>query len=304
MLINMKYRIQIILLISVLSGFVWMACDKIDQPLVIVDQQNIPVNISDTVYFVDSVVVTEKQVLLEDFTGHLCVNCPEAAIMAHELAASLDHKLIIYSVHAGYYATPDPNPASLYTDDLTSETGEALYADFQVFVNPNALIDRVKHGGAVQVNPDNWQTAVNSELGKPNTANISLINAYYPNLNTVRIQVKSKFTTPLEGKFRLCVYIAEDSIVSPQKNNNPAVGPSPDWEDYIHRNVLRGAINTTYGEYFSADGTIAANEIYPKEYFYEINPNWVANHCNIVAFLLNEETKEIHQVAECEIKTE
>ncbi len=300
----MKYRIQIILLISVLSGFVWMACDKIDQPLVIVDQQNIPVNISDTVYFVDSVVVTEKQVLLEDFTGHLCVNCPEAAIMAHELAASLDHKLIIYSVHAGYYATPDPNPASLYTDDLTSETGEALYADFQVFVNPNALIDRVKHGGAVQVNPDNWQTAVNSELGKPNTANISLINAYYPNLNTVRIQVKSKFTTPLEGKFRLCVYIAEDSIVSPQKNNNPAVGPSPDWEDYIHRNVLRGAINTTYGEYFSADGTIAANEIYPKEYFYEINPNWVANHCNIVAFLLNEETKEIHQVAECEIKTE
>jgi len=300
----MKYRISIVLLISVLSGFVWMACDKIDQPLVIVDQQNIPVNISDTVYFVDSVVVTEKQVLLEDFTGHLCVNCPEAAIMAHELAASLDHKLIIYSVHAGYYATPDPNPASLYTDDLTSETGEALYADFQVFVNPNALIDRVKHGGAVQVNPDNWQTAVNSELEKPNTANISLINAYYPNLNTVRIQVKSKFTTPLEGKFRLCVYIAEDSIVSPQKNNNPAVGPSPDWEDYIHRNVLRGSVNTTYGEYFSDDGTIVANEIYAKEYFYEINPNWVASRCNIVAFLLNEETKEIHQVAECEIKTE
>jgi hypothetical protein len=192
----------------------------------------------------------------------------------------------------------------LYTDDLTSVTGEELYADFQVFVNPNALINRVKHGGAVQVNPDNWQTAVNSELEKPITANISLINAYYPNLNTVRIQVKSKFTTPLEGKFKLCVYIAEDSIVSPQKNNNPAVGPSPDWEDYIHRNVLRGSVNTTYGEYFSADGTIVANEIYAKEYFYAINPNWVTSRCNIVAFLLNEETKEIHQVAECGIKTE
>lgn len=300
----MKYRISIVLLISVLSGFGWMACDKIDQPLVIIDQQNIPVNITDTLYFVDSVVVTQKQVLLEDFTGHLCVNCPEAAIMAHELAASLDHKLIIYSVHAGYYATPDTNSASLYKDDLTSETGEKLYTDFEVFVNPNALINRVKHGGAVQVNPDNWQTAVNSELDKPNTASISLINAYYPNLNTVRIQVKSKFASALEGKFRLCVYIAEDSIVSPQKNNNPAVGPSPDWEDYIHRNVLRGAINTTYGEYFSADGTILANEIYTKEYFYEISPNWVASRCNIVAFLLNEETKEIHQVAECEIKTE
>jgi len=300
----MKYRIQIILLVAVLSGFGWMSCDKIDQPLVIIDQQNIPVNITDTLYFVDSVVVTQKQVLLEDFTGHLCVNCPEAAIMAHEFAASLDHKLIIYSVHAGYFATPDTNSASLYKDDLTSETGEELYTDFQVFVNPNALINRVKFGGAVQVNPDNWQSAVNAELEKPNTASIALVNAYYPNLNTLRIQVKSRFTSQLEGKFKLCVYIAEDSIVSPQKNNNPAVGPSPDWEDYIHRNVLRGSVNTTYGEYFSADGTIAANEIYTKEYFYEINPNWVTSRCNIVAFLLNEETKEIHQVAECGIKTE
>ena len=63
----MKYRISIVLLISVLSGFVWMACDKIDNPLVIVDQQNIPVNISDTVYFVDSVVVTEKAGLARRF---------------------------------------------------------------------------------------------------------------------------------------------------------------------------------------------------------------------------------------------
>ena len=300
----MKYKNSIILLIFVLSGFGWMACDKIDKPLLVIDKQDIPVNLTDTVYFIDSVNVTEKQVLLEDFTGHLCVNCPEAAIMAHEFAATLDHKLIIYSVHAGYYATPDPNPASLYTDDLTSVTGEELYNAFQVFVNPNALINRVKFGGAVQLNPDNWQSAVNFELAKPNVANLSLKNAFYPNLNTLRIQVKTEFTEQLSGVFKLCVYIAEDSIVSPQKNNNPDVGPSPDWEDYVHRNLLRGAVNTTFGENISASGTIEANKIYAKEYFYVIDPAWVTKHCNIIAFVYNEESKEILQSAECGLKTE
>ncbi len=300
----MKYKNSIILLIFVLSGFGWIACDKIDKPIVIIDKQNIPINISDTLYFIDSVIVTEKQVLLEDFTGHLCVNCPEAAIMAHELAASLEPKLIIYSVHAGYYATPDTNSASLYKDDLTSETGEMLYTDFQVFVNPNALINRVKHGGAVQVNPDNWQTAVNSELAKPNVANLSLKNAFYPNLNILRIQVNAEFTEQLSGKFKLCVYIAEDSIVSAQKNNNLDIGPSPDWEDYLHRNVLRDAVNTTYGEFFSPDSTIVANEVYAKEYFYQIDSAWVKKRCNTIAFLYNEESKEILQAAECGVKIE
>jgi hypothetical protein len=300
----MKYKNSIILLIFVLSGFGWMACDKIDKPLLVIDKQDIPVNLTDTVYFIDSVNVTEKQVLLEDFTGHLCVNCPEAAIMAHEFAATLDHKLIIYSVHAGYYATPDPNPASLYTDDLTSVTGEELYNAFQVFVNPNALINRVKFGGAVQLNPDNWQSAVNFELAKPNIANLSLKNAFYPNLNTLRIQVNAEFTEQLSGIFKLCVYIAEDSIVSPQKNNNPEVGPSPDWEDYVHRNLLRGAVNTTFGENISAAGTIEANKVYAKEYFYVIDPAWVTKRCNIIAFVYNEESKEILQAAECGLKTE
>jgi hypothetical protein len=300
----MQYKNSIILLIFVLSGFGWMACDKIDKPLLVIDKQDIPVNLTDTVYFIDSVNVTEKQVLLEDFTGHLCVNCPEAALTAHELAATLDPKLIIYSVHAGYYATPDPNPASLYTDDLTSVTGEELYNAFQVFVNPNALINRVKFGGAVQLNPDNWQSAVNFELAKPNIANLSLKNAFYPNLNTLRIQVNAEFTEQLSGIFKLCVYIAEDSIVSPQKNNNPDVGPSPDWEDYVHRNLLRGAVNTTFGENISAAGTIEANKVYAKEYFYVIDPAWVTKHCNIIAFVYNEESKEILQAAECGLKTE
>jgi len=300
----MKYRIPFIFFISALFSFSWFACDKIDSPLIEKDKQDIPVNITDTVYFVDSVNVTEKQVLLEDFTGHLCVNCPEAAIMAHELAASLDHKLIIYSVHAGYYAAPDPNPGAMYAADLTSAPGVELYNDFQVFVNPNALIDRVKFGGAIQINPDNWQTAVTEELDKPNVANLSLKNAYYPNLNTLRIQVATEFTSQLSGQFKLCVFVAEDSIVAPQKNNNPAIGPSPDWVDYVHRNVLRAAINTTYGEYISDEGFIIVNEIYAKEYLFQMNPDWVTRHCNIIAFIYNQESKEIVQVAECGVKTE
>ena len=108
-------RITYIFLFPLLFGFVWMACDKIDEPLSLIGEEDIPQNIGDTVFFIDSTIVLHKQVLLEDFTGHKCVNCPEWAIFAHELADDLNHKLVIIGIHAGWYATPDA------TGDFTAD---------------------------------------------------------------------------------------------------------------------------------------------------------------------------------------
>ena len=65
------------------------------------------------------------------------------------LAEDLNHKLIIYSVHAGYYAEPDET--GYYTADFRCETGEELYNDFQAFANPIGLIDRVEYNGSVLI---------------------------------------------------------------------------------------------------------------------------------------------------------
>jgi hypothetical protein len=45
-----------------------------------------------------------KVVLLEDYTGHKCVNCPTAAEIAHNLQITYGEKIILMAIHAGFFA--------------------------------------------------------------------------------------------------------------------------------------------------------------------------------------------------------
>ena len=295
-------RITYIFLFSLLFGFVWMACDKIDEPLPLINEVDIPDKITDTLFFTDSTSVYHKQVLLEDFTGHKCVNCPEWAIFAHELADDLNHKLVIIGIHAGWYATPDATGD--FTADLTTPAGEELYVDFDVAANPIGMINRVWYTGDQLINPNNWETVINEQLALEPTVGLTVKNKYYPNLSTVLINVDAVALTDIAGKYKLCVFITEDHVVSPQKNNNELIGPTPDWLDYEQMSLLRDDLNTTYGTYISTTGEMITGEIYNKEFAYKIDDSWVTANCNIVTYLYNEETYEVVQVAELGIKTE
>ncbi len=173
-------RITYLFVLSILFGSVWMACDKIDEPLQLIGEEDIPQDIDDTLFFIDSTMVFHKQVLLEDYTGHKCVNCPEAAIFAHNLADELDHKLVIIAIHAGFYAKPDPDNG--YPADLRTTSGEELYTDFEIFANPIGMINRGEYSGNMQVFPDNWETVINDQLAMDPVAGLSLKNKYFPNL--------------------------------------------------------------------------------------------------------------------------
>ncbi len=282
----------------------WTACDKIDEPLEVVSVQHIPENIDDTLHFDDSVMVTQKQVLLEDFTGHKCVNCPTAALAAHQWSEDFNHRLIICGIHAGYQAEPDET--GLYTTDFRCPTGDELFNYFNQPFNPSGPVNRVEYNGEVilfYITGD-WEGAVNTEMAKDNVIDMKVKNSYYPNLKSVLINVSSTFLQPLEGKYKIVVYLVEDHIVAPQKNNNSDLGPEPDWVDYDHRNVLRDAVNGTFGNYISDDGTIAQGETYSNEFYYTINEEWLTDSTdlNIIAYIYNEESGEILQVAELEIK--
>lgn len=277
----------------------WSACDKIDEPLSVEEQ-----NISLDVLPFDSIVVESKQVLLEDFTGHKCVNCPEAAINAHNLAEELDHKLIIYAVHAGYYAEPDGT--GHYTADFQCDAGNEIFNNFVIVGWPAGTVDRVVFGASPILGGGAWEDAVNSELAKPNVINMTLKNHYDVEKNILTVEVLTTFLQQLNGKYKLAVLLAEDHILSWQKNNEPSIGPTPDWENYEQRNVLRASISSsTFGSYLTLnDGTIEADVTYKTRLSYEPEEEWVTENCNVIAYIIHEETGEILQVAELGIEVE
>jgi hypothetical protein len=299
-----KFFFTILLAIAI-GSFGWMSCEKIDEPLKVVDHKIYPENPDDTLFFKDSISTTMRQVLLEEFTGHLCVNCPEASLMAHEMAETLDHRLIIYSVHAGNFATPQPG--TVFSSDFRNTVGNKLNLDFGIWAYPSAMIDRLPYQGSYTILQGNWQSLVSAELAKPNVANLKLISTWFPKLNTLTITTETEFIVEPAGQYKLAVYLVEDSIIAPQRNNKPSIGGDT-LMNYVHHNVLRDAINGTYGEYLTESTGLVTGEIYSKRYNYSVNPDWNIEHCNIIAYLGKYDATynliEIVQVAELAVRIE
>ncbi len=299
----MKYKFQLLLFIAILAGTFWTACDKIEDPAISI--QNFTNDKLDTLFYVDSVMVNVKQVYLEDFTGQRCPNCAEAAVTAHQWAEDLDHKLVICAIHAGYYA--EPQATGHYTRDYRCAAGDAIFNYYSILGWPAGTINRVEYNGNTVLSLGEWDDALEIELAKDNVVNMKVINTFYPNINTVGVNVISEFNQQLDGKYKLVVLIVEDGIVSPQQNNNPAIGPSPDWLDYTHRNLLRDNVsNTVEGEYISSNGSITTGVTYSNNFTYQINEAWLTDstECNIISFIYQEESSAIIQVAELGIKKE
>ena len=299
-------KIHFLLVGFIAATFLWTACDKVDEGLKVIDVQKIPDDINDTIFFADSIFVDQKQVLLEDFTGHKCVNCPEAAIAAHGWVEDYNHRLIIYSVHAGFQALPDASGD--YTMDFTNPVSDEIFNFFGQPFNPTATVNRVEYNGNVILLfiTGDWENAVAAEMNKDNRVNVNLKNTFYPKSNSVLIHVTTSFIVPTDLTYKLVVMIAEDNIVAPQKNNNEDFGAEtvPDWLDYVHHNVLRDAVSATFGSSINDGSSITVNEPYESTFLYPIDENWIASNCKIIAYVIEDGTGEVIQVAELGVKTE
>jgi hypothetical protein len=133
-----------------------------------------------------------------------------------------------------------------------------------------------------------------------------VVNKYFPNTNSVQINVSATVNQALDSKYKIVVMIVEDLIVKPQKNNNEEIGPVPDWLDYHHRNILRDAVSSTFGQYVSDDGTVTQGETYYNQFYYELDKPWVSDTAdyNIITYIFDETNDDILQVAELGIKKE
>jgi len=284
-------RIINVLWVLALAIFVFQACDKVEEPY---SRGNGDHGGGDTTLAV-------RKVLLEDYTGHKCVNCPRAGIVAHDLKGQYEEKLVVIAVHAGYFAEPDND--GLYTTDFTTEMGDALDLEFGISLqgNPNGMVNRVVDGDDQVIGDSQWPAAVGSELAKPAVSTIEISKDYNNGSRVLNTSVTVDFLSDLPGIYRVCVVVTEDSIVAPQMNSNSAIGPSPDWEDYIHMHVLRGEINGTWGIVITDESIVAGSEYTVDCDNFNIENDWNDDQCYIVAYVFNQETREIIQAEELKL---
>ena len=274
-------------IVFVLFVLVFFACTKLEEPYTKV----IPRVSKDTVIDWDTVTKV-RRVLLEDYTGHKCVNCPEASILAASLEAQYEGKLHVLAVHAGVFAIP--SSTGDYTLNLSNPTSEAWYTSFGITSNPNGMVNRKFFNGAQILVPDKWLASIEEIINTAQDAELLIINQYNASSRKLNLTVFSHFLNNLSGSYNLTVCIVEDSLIGAQKNNNPSVGPSPDWLNYVFMDVMRGSVNGNNGELLTT--AVNTGTTYMKKFIVTLNSAWTPKNCHVLAFISNSETKEIIQV--------
>lgn len=266
------------------------SCDIIDGPFV-EDQNNNTVDTAKCpVPEFTSYVNPVKKVLLEDFTGHKCVNCPSAHEIASGLKDLYGDQLVVLAIHAGWFAETDNDK---YSYDFNTDVGTELNTYFQTNdVFPVGMVNRLEVNSSYLVSKDNWATAVDTIIDNAPTTYIQIINEYDSTEHILCTHVNTEFLSDLNGTYQLAVYLVEDSIVATQEGYVNSV--PTDIEDYVHNHVLRDAINGTWGDTV-ATAAIASGYSKTLSYTYTVSESWNASHCSVIAFVYNVATKEILQ---------
>lgn len=263
----------------------WGSCDKVEEPFLI---NKGPVGSG------GGGEAGKRVILVEEFTGHRCTNCPEAAVELANLKAQYGEQLLVVAIHAGFFAWP----LDEFTADYQTEAGTAISDYFGLSSNPSGMVSRMEFDGSRMLGKDEWQPAIASLLEEEALAQIAMESTYDAENRTAAVDVEMELFAPQEGvAYKFCLVAIENDIVSPQANNNPDIGETPTIHDWHHKHVLRGAVNGTWGEPVDV-----ASGVVSKEYSYELPEAWNEDNCAFIGYLYRDDTKEILHAAEVHVK--
>ena len=288
------------------------ACDKVEAPYVVFDNNN---GATITYFGADSVQINNKlfvfntvaqpvfkKVLMEEFTGHACGNCPTAGVYLNQtLQPQYGDSLVVISIHAGSFAEPTsslPNqPAGSFQSDHRCQTGNDWFAKFNVSFFPSGMVDQKGYPSSHLKPYASWNANIQNRLALSPLYQISMQTAYDSVSRSASVAVQTKSLTSANDTLKLQVVLTEDSIIDWQE----WYGHTPEYvPDFAHRHLLRGALNNSIGEVIY-NGTIVSGDKCLRGYSYTLKPSWNAGHCHAVAFIADALTEEVLQVEEIKI---
>ncbi len=271
---KLKYIFTIVLL-----SVVFFSCDLVQPP------DNSLYYIADTVSnsSTDTQATVVKKVLMVDFTGIQCVNCPNAHEQIHQLQNVYPDKVVAVVIHGTLLAYPYGD----YHTDLRTTEGNAIISDFGINSIPIGLVDYFDKDHLKQV--AEWTNDVASQVAETPTIGIEIVNTYKSADNTVDVQVNLTSLSDFGKSLKLAVYVTEDSIVTRQ-----ATTEDPGYiENYVQLNVFRKAVSDVYGdEVFASPASV--NDTDSKTYTLVIDSSWNVKNCKIVAFIIDDTKKVLN----------
>ncbi len=232
-----------------------------------------------------------QRVLIEEFTGRTCVNCPEGAAIIHDIIEYYGDKVIAIGYHAGDMAPAAVGPFA--GQDFQTEAGDTYEEHFAPQAYPAAMMNRTaKDGVMASTKKELWMTSVIDELAKAPTCEVTPTCVYDAATRTATITTEIEAWGNMPENVNLQVQLVESGIIGAQ------LTPTGMLMDYEHNHVFRGAVNGTWGETIAS---LPAGETRSYTHTITLDETWVAENCSVVVFAYVNNTQRVLQCNECHV---
>lgn len=228
---------------------------------------------SDDRYIELPAVEAKRVVLLEEFTGQYCVNCPEAHELIDNLLSQYPENLISVSIHGGPEGTNSIGEETQKPPMIGLRNADgANYTDaYKISAFPAGVVNRTTG----VTTSDQWSAAIREAIAKPSDVDMTLS----ANLsdNGKKIEIKTEVSPYNNISANLQIWVVESGIEAIQRTRQGFK------TDYIHNHVFRGAVNGINGE------QVQLTTRQPQQFTHEatIKDIWNRGNLSIVAFLYN-----------------
>lgn len=240
-----------------------------------------------------------RKIIIYDFTGHKCGNCPRAHEAISELSKLYDKALIPIAIHTtGFARTTTTDTSKPFHYNFRTDIGDFLggtalepvgyYGELAL---PMGLVNNLSADKLSP--PSNWGTTIAKYISSYPEFNLKIKHNYNQTDSCINSEVEILTNIPNQRKLNLVGFIIEDHIIKAQTDyslSNSTV------LNYEHNHVLRSGINGAFGEEIKTDNNSSnIGDVIIRKHKTKTKADWKITNCSIVYFIFDNETKEVLQ---------
>ncbi len=282
----------LIILLTTSVSLILSSCKEVGPDITLKNNKNV---VADTTYIESPVALPEqKNVVIEEFTGVRCPNCPQGHQIITAIKAANAGRIVAVSLHP---INSLGAPYSFSAQDFRSQKAQDLF-DYlgQIGLEPAAGIDRVKFASetAILLEKSKWTNYVNQQMAIAAPVNVLLETNYDSVTRLLTVAVELHYTQTVTEENRLTVALTESNIVTAQLNGSVID------TFYTHKDIMRDFLTALTGD--AHNTTTEAGRVIRKTYQRTLDPLWKPENMHVAAYVHQFQTvKNIYQGKEKEI---
>lgn len=226
-----------------------------------------------------------RRVLVQEFTGQGCINCPAGAATVHLLQEQNPGAIIAVNLHPENTQYTRPMGGL----QLTSPLATTWFQYYKPAMLPGAVVDGAEPNTSVPT----WNDAILSALKVKSAADLSLTSEYNEATRELTVHYTAHFNNIYSSPLAINIWVTEDGIVGPQYSGTNIV------RDYVHNHVLRTSLTGDWG--VEVAKSFIPEDEFTGSFTITLSDAWKAENCNVVGFLQNPSSKSVEQSAETKL---